>query len=80
LDWFSSVAATENGKMEQLDAKVFESLKEQGGEEEEDLGGLTRLQTEGYLGEWYSTSGSPVTKRLRSAMCSSWETDRGWTT
>jgi len=51
LDWFTSVAATENGKTEQLDAKVVESLKEQGGEEEEDLGGLTRLQTEGYLGE-----------------------------
>ena len=67
LDWFTSVAATENGKMEQLDAKVVESLKEQGGEEE-DLGGLTRLQTEGYLGEYYSIGVSHMIKRLRSVM------------
>jgi hypothetical protein len=68
LDWFTSVAATENGKMEQLDAKVVESLKEQGGEEEEDLGGLTRLQTEGYLGQSHLINVSRLTKRLRSVI------------
>lgn len=49
LDWFTSMAATKNGKMEDVEQKLGGDVK-MDDDEEEDAGGLTRLQVEGYLG------------------------------
>jgi hypothetical protein len=49
LDWFTSIAATENGKLEDVDDEI---IKAEGVQDQEDEGTLTRLQAEGYLGEY----------------------------
>ena len=50
LDWFTSAATTKNGKMEDVEQATGGAVK-LGDEGDEDVGGLTRLQVEGYLGE-----------------------------
>jgi len=52
LDWFTSIAATENGKLADVEDEI---IKAECVEDQEDEGTLTRLQAEGYLGEQVET-------------------------
>ena len=49
LDWFTSIAATEHGKLGDVEDEI---IKAEGVQDQEDEGALTRLQAEGYLGEY----------------------------
>jgi hypothetical protein len=58
LDWFTSMATTEDSKDSKAKGVDDEALpKAEQGEDAEDqgqdVGALTRLQVDGYLGEWY---------------------------